>query len=40
VVVTHSGMTLAPLLSRLLADEIVAGRSDLLLAFFRAERFG
>jgi glycine/D-amino acid oxidase-like deaminating enzyme len=39
VAVTHSGITLGPLLGRLLAEEIVEGRRDLLLADFRPERF-
>lgn len=39
VEVTHSGITLGPLLGRLLADEITSGRRDPLLAPFRPERF-
>ncbi|MHC5259479.1 NAD(P)/FAD-dependent oxidoreductase [Streptomyces sp. UC4497] len=37
--VTHSGITLGPVIGRLLASEIVGGRGDALLAEFRAERF-
>lgn len=37
--VTHSGVTLGPLLGRLLAREIVAGEVDPLLAPFRPDRF-
>jgi glycine/D-amino acid oxidase-like deaminating enzyme len=39
VAVTHSGVTLGPLLGRLLAEEITTGRRDPLLADFGAERF-
>ncbi len=39
VVVTHSGVTLAPLLGRLAADEILSGAQDALLAPFGPERF-
>lgn len=39
VAVTHSGITLGPLLGRLLADEIVSGHRSELLASFRPERF-
>lgn len=39
VAVTHSGITLGPLLGRLLAEEIIAGARDPLLADFRPERF-
>lgn len=39
VAVTHSGITLGPLLGRLLAEEIVTGRRDPLLAPFGPERF-
>ena len=39
-VVTHSGVSLGPLLGRLIAEEIIEGRVDPLLAPFRAERFG
>lgn len=38
-VVTHSGVTLGPLLGRLVAQEIVDGRVDPLLAPFRPDRF-
>ncbi|WP_232667415.1 NAD(P)/FAD-dependent oxidoreductase [Pseudonocardia sp. TRM90224] len=37
--VTHSGITLGPVLGRLLAAEIVTGQRDELLADFRPERF-
>ncbi|MGD6747352.1 NAD(P)/FAD-dependent oxidoreductase [Streptomyces sp. BH106] len=37
--VTHSGITLGPIVGRLLASEIVGGRSDALLGGFRPERF-
>jgi glycine/D-amino acid oxidase-like deaminating enzyme len=37
--VTHSGVTLGPLLGRLLAREIVDGTVDSLLADFRPDRF-
>lgn len=37
--VTHSGVTLGPLLGRLIAAEIVTGDVDPLLAPFRASRF-
>ena len=36
---THSGMTLGPLLGRLIADEIVTGASSPMLAPFRPDRF-
>jgi glycine/D-amino acid oxidase-like deaminating enzyme len=39
VAVTHSGITLGPLLGRLLTEEIVSGARDPLLADFRPERF-
>ena len=39
VAVTHSGITLGPLLGRLLAEEVTSGRRDPLLASFRPERF-
>lgn len=39
VAVTHSGITLGPLLGRLLAAEITTGTHDPLLAPFRPERF-
>jgi glycine/D-amino acid oxidase-like deaminating enzyme len=38
--VTHSGVTLGPLLGRLLATEIVNGQPDPMLAPFRPDRFG
>ncbi|MFG1909774.1 NAD(P)/FAD-dependent oxidoreductase [Kribbella sp. NPDC048928] len=38
--VSHSGITLGPLLGRLLAAEILTGERDNLLADFRPERFG
>jgi glycine/D-amino acid oxidase-like deaminating enzyme len=38
--VTHSGMTLAPLLGRLIADEIVSGAETAELAPYRPGRFG
>ena len=37
--VTHSGVTLGPLLGRLLAAEMLTGEVDPLLALFRPERF-
>lgn len=37
--VTHSGVTLGPLLGRLLAEEIIEGRTDPLLRPFRPDRF-
>ncbi|MET7699402.1 FAD-dependent oxidoreductase [Streptomyces sp. NPDC005485] len=37
--VSHSGITLGPVIGRLLAAEIVSGRRDELLADFRPERF-
>ncbi len=39
VVVTHSGVTLSPLLGRLVAAEIMTGREDPMLAPFRPNRF-
>lgn len=39
VAVTHSGITLGPLLGRLLTEEITGGARDPLLASFRPERF-
>ncbi len=39
IAVTHSGITLAPVLGRLLADEIAAGRLSSLLEPFRPTRF-
>ncbi|MEU6141558.1 FAD-dependent oxidoreductase [Streptomyces sp. NPDC047081] len=38
--VSHSGITLGPVLGRLLASEILTGRRDEMLADFRPERFG
>ncbi|MEU8794448.1 FAD-dependent oxidoreductase [Streptomyces sp. NPDC048643] len=37
--VSHSGITLGPVIGRLLASEILSGTSDELLADFRPERF-
>lgn len=37
--VSHSGITLGPVLGRLLAEEILGGAPDALLADFRPERF-
>jgi glycine/D-amino acid oxidase-like deaminating enzyme len=37
--VSHSGITLGPVIGRLLASEILSGRRDALLADFRPERF-
>lgn len=37
--VTHSGITLGPVIGRLLAAEILGGKRDELLADFRPERF-
>ncbi len=37
--VSHSGITLGPVIGRLLASEIVSGKRDKLLADFRPERF-
>jgi len=39
VLATHSGVTLAPALGRLLADEIVGGAVPELLGPFRPNRF-
>jgi glycine/D-amino acid oxidase-like deaminating enzyme len=39
VIATHSGITLGPLLGRLIPDEIVHGRPSVTLAPFRPERF-
>ncbi len=39
IAVTHSGVTLGPLLGRLLAAEVTTGRPDPLLAPFRPDRF-
>jgi glycine/D-amino acid oxidase-like deaminating enzyme len=38
--VTHSGITLGPILGRLLAQEILNGRVDDLVANYRPARFG
>jgi glycine/D-amino acid oxidase-like deaminating enzyme len=38
VAVTHSGITLAPAIGRFVAEEIVAGRRNPLLAPFGLER--
>jgi glycine/D-amino acid oxidase-like deaminating enzyme len=40
VIATHSGITLAPLLGELIADEIVAGEVSTMLEPFRPDRFG
>jgi glycine/D-amino acid oxidase-like deaminating enzyme len=37
--VSHSGITLGPVIGRLLASEILSGKPDRLLADFRPERF-
>ena len=37
--VTHSGVTLGPLIGRLLAREILTGEVDPMLAPFRPDRF-
>jgi glycine/D-amino acid oxidase-like deaminating enzyme len=39
VLATHSGVTLGPLLGRLIAAEIVGGTPSLVLGPFRPERF-
>src|SRR5262249_60539561 len=39
LVATHSGITLGPLLGRLMADEIVRDKPSSTLAPFRPERF-
>jgi len=36
---THSGVTLGPLLGRLIADEIVRGTPSAMLGPFRPDRF-
>jgi glycine/D-amino acid oxidase-like deaminating enzyme len=38
--VTHSGVTLGPLLGRLLAQTVATGQTDPLLAPFSPDRFG
>ena len=40
VAVTHSGVTLAPLIGQLVAHEVIAGQPSPLLADYRIERFG
>jgi glycine/D-amino acid oxidase-like deaminating enzyme len=40
VTVTHSGVTLAPLVGQLAAQEITSGQPSPLLAEYRIERFG
>jgi glycine/D-amino acid oxidase-like deaminating enzyme len=40
VAVTHSGVTLAPLVGQLVAEEVVTGQPSPLLAEYRIERFG
>ena len=37
--VSHSAITLGPLIGRLLASEILSGRTHGMLADFRPERF-
>ncbi|MFE3887038.1 NAD(P)/FAD-dependent oxidoreductase [Streptomyces lydicus] len=37
--VSHSGITLGPVIGRLLASEILSGKRDEMLADFRPERF-
>jgi glycine/D-amino acid oxidase-like deaminating enzyme len=39
MIATHSGVTLGPLLGRLIADEIVRGTPSTMLAPFRPDRF-
>lgn len=39
LLVTHSGITLGPLLAQLLADEIVTGRISPWLERYRPDRF-
>jgi glycine/D-amino acid oxidase-like deaminating enzyme len=39
VAFTHSGVTLAPILGRILADDLLHGRADPLAASFRPDRF-
>ncbi len=39
VIATHSGVTLGPLLGRLIADEIIGGTPSSMLGPFRPERF-
>jgi len=40
VAVTHSGVTLAPIIGRLTAEEVISGSRAALLAPYRPERFG
>jgi glycine/D-amino acid oxidase-like deaminating enzyme len=40
VAVTHSGVTLAPLIGQLVAEEVTTGHPSPLLAEYRVERFG
>jgi glycine/D-amino acid oxidase-like deaminating enzyme len=40
VAVTHSGVTLAPLIGQLVAQEVTTGELSPLLAEYRIERFG
>jgi glycine/D-amino acid oxidase-like deaminating enzyme len=40
VAVTHSGVTLAPLIGQLVAQEITTGQASPMLAEYRLERFG
>jgi glycine/D-amino acid oxidase-like deaminating enzyme len=40
VAVTHSGVTLAPLIGQLVAQEVTTGHPNPLLAEYRIERFG
>jgi glycine/D-amino acid oxidase-like deaminating enzyme len=40
MIATHSGVTLGPLLGRLMSDEIVRDKPSSTLAPFRPERFG
>jgi glycine/D-amino acid oxidase-like deaminating enzyme len=37
--VTHSGITLGPVIGRLLATEILTGNSDTMLTDFRPDRY-
>jgi len=39
LLVTHSGITLGPLLAQLLADEIITGRISPWLERYRPDRF-
>jgi glycine/D-amino acid oxidase-like deaminating enzyme len=40
VAVTHSGVTLAPLIGQLVAQEVTSGQPSALLAEYRIERYG